>query len=94
MTIDVKGGNRRALKLMIEQPRTQTFKTGPDTVFLCWAKRIPTVIDASGLEDCGRIVVRIRAATGLSLADVEATPAKRVAGHEPRTQEPTQNAQA
>ncbi len=95
VTIDVKGGNRRALKLMIgPSGSTQTFTTGADTVFLCWAKRIPTVIEADKLKDCGRIVIRIRAAAGLSLADVEKTPATRVAGHEPRAQETSQNTQS
>ena len=43
VTIDVKGGNRRALHLMIGQGTTQTFTTGDETVFLYWAHRIPTV---------------------------------------------------
>ena len=47
MTIEVTGGNQHALRLMIGQDGPQTFATGGETVFLRWAQRIPTVIDAS-----------------------------------------------
>lgn len=94
VTIDVKGGNRHALRLMIGQGAQQTFSTGPETVFLHWAQRIPTVIDASKLKVGDRIVIRIRADRGATLAAVEATPAKRVADREPRSQEANQSAQA
>jgi hypothetical protein len=94
VTIDVKGGNRRALQLMLPPtPSRQTFLTNGDTVVLHWAQRIPTVIDVSGLKG-DRIVIRIRAAGGLDLAAVEAVPAKRVADHEPKAQEASQSAQA
>ena len=65
VTIDVKGGNRRALRLMIGQTSTQSFSIGDETVFLHWAHRIPTVIDASSLKAGDRIVVRVRADGGL-----------------------------
>ena len=94
VTIDVKGGNRHALKLMIGQAAQQTFATGPETVFLHWAKRIPTVVDAAGLEAGDRIVIRIRADRGSTLAEVEATAARRVADREPKAQESNQSAQA
>ena len=94
VTIDVKGGNRRALHLMIGQSTRQTFTTGDETVFLFWAHRIPTVVDASSLKAGDRIIVRIRAAGGSSLATVEATPAKRVADREPKAQESNQNNKA
>jgi hypothetical protein len=94
VTIDVKGGNRRALRLMIGQPSQQAFSTGPETVYLHWAHRIPTVIDASGLKVGDRIVVRVRADRGASLAEVEATAARRVADREPKAQEANQDAQA
>lgn len=94
VTIDVKGGNRHALRLMIGQPSRQSFSTGPETVFLHWAHRIPTVIDAAALKPGDRIVIRIRADRGSTLAAVEATAARRVADREPRAQESNQNAQA
>jgi len=92
VTIDVKGGNRRALKTMIGQTATQSFSFGVDTVFLKWDHRVPTVIDASKLVAGDRIVVRVRADGGLSLGDVESTPAKRIADREPKSQEANQNA--
>jgi hypothetical protein len=52
------------------------------------------VIDPLQLRAGDRIVVRVRADGGLSLAAVEATAAKRVADREPRGQESNQNAQA
>jgi len=94
VTITVKGGNRHALRLLIGQAAQQTFATGPETVFLHWAKRIPTVIDATKLEAGDRIVIRVRADRGSTLAQVEATPAKRVADREPKAQETQQSAQA
>ena len=54
MTIDVKGGNRRALRLMIGQTSTQSFSFGAETVFLNWSHRIPTVIDASSCTPATR----------------------------------------
>jgi hypothetical protein len=94
VTIDVKGGNRRALRLMIGQAAQQAFTTGDDTVFLHWEHRIPTVVDASALKPGDRIVVRVRAPQGSTLAQVESTPAKRVADREPKGQEENQSAQS
>jgi hypothetical protein len=94
VTIGVKGGNHHALRLMIGNGATQTFATGPETVFLHWAHRIPTVIDAKGLHEGDRIIIRVRADRGSTLAEVEATAARRVADREPKSQEATQSAQA
>ena len=63
-------------------------------MFLHWAHRIPTVIDASKLKAGDRIVIRVRADRGATLAEVEATAAKRVADREPKAQEANQSAQA
>ena len=94
ITITVKGGNRPALRLLIGKPGDQTFTTGPETVFLHWAKRIPTVIDASKLKVGDRIVIRVRADRGSTLEQVEATVAKRVAAREPRNHEANQSNQS
>ncbi len=94
VTINVTGGNHLALHSMIGQPAGQSFATGSETVFLHWAQRIPTVIDATQLKPGDRIIVRVRADRGLSLAQVEAVAAKRVADREPKAQEANQNAQA
>jgi hypothetical protein len=94
VAIDVAGGNRHALRLLIGQPARQTFATGGETVFLRWASRVPTVIDASKLKEGDRVVVRVRAPKGATLQAVEATAAKRVAAHEPKAQERSQSAQS
>jgi hypothetical protein len=94
VTIDVTGGNRHALRLMIGQAARQSFATGEETVFLKWSQRVPTVIDASKLTAGDRIIVRIRAAAGATLQTVEATAAKRVADREPKQQEQSQSAQS
>ena len=94
VTIDVKGGNDRALRLMIGQGARQSFSTGDATVFLRWANGVPTVIDASKLTAGDRIVIRIRAAGRSSLQAVEGTAATRVGDREPKAQEASQNAQA
>lgn len=94
VSIDVKGGNRRALRLMIGQQAGQSFSTDGGTVFLRWDNRIPTVIAIGDLKEGDRIIVRVRADKGSTLAEVEATPAVRVAAREPRSQESNQNDQA
>ena len=63
-------------------------------MFLHWEQRIPTVVDATKLKVGDRIVIRVRADRGSTLAQVEATPAKRVADREPKAQEAQQSAQA
>jgi len=94
VTIDVKGGNRPALKLMIGQDARQSFSTGDATVFLRWANRVPTVIDASKLTAGDQIVIRVRAAGGPTLQAVEATAATRVGDREPKAQETSQSVQS
>ncbi len=94
VTLDVKGGNRPALRLLIGQSARQTFATGDETVFLHWEGRIPTVTQAANLEVGARVIVRIRADRGSTLAQVEATAAKRVAEHEPAAQQNAQNARS
>lgn len=82
VTVDVNGGNRRAMRLLIGASRSETFSTGDGTIFLLWQGKVPTVIDASKLVVGDRIVVRIRAAATSSLADVEATAANHVGDRE------------
>jgi hypothetical protein len=83
VTVDVSGGNRRAMRLMIGADRSETFSTDGGTIFLLWVGKVPTVIDASKLVVGDRIVVRIRAAAKSSLAQVEATAANHVGDREP-----------
>lgn len=83
LALDVSGGNHRALRLLLGQPGSQTFAFGPETIFLRWQGKVPTVIDASQLRVGDRITVRIRAAAGSTLAQIEATAAVHVGEHEP-----------
>ena len=84
VTVHVTGGNGRALRLLIGSPADQSFTFGDGTIFLLWQGKVPTVIDASKLLVGDRIVIRIRAPRGASLADVEATPANHIGDREPR----------
>ena len=83
--VHVTGGDRRALRLLIGSSADQTFTFGDETIFLLWQGKVPTVIDASKLVVGDRIVVRIRAAKGASLGDVESTPANHIGDREPAT---------
>jgi hypothetical protein len=85
VTVDVTGGNHRAMRLMIGAASTETFSTGDGTIFLLWMGKVPSVIDASKLVVGDRIVIRIRAAAKSSLAQVEATAANHVGDREPAT---------
>jgi len=83
VTVHVIGGDRRALRLLIGNSPDQTFTFGDETIFLLWQGKVPTVIDASKLVVGDRIVIRIRAAGGASLGDVESTPANHIGDREP-----------
>jgi hypothetical protein len=83
VTVHVTGGDRRALKLLIGQSGDQTFTVGGETIFLLWQGKVPTVIDASKLVVGDKIIVRIRAPKGSSLAQIEATAANHVGDREP-----------
>jgi hypothetical protein len=83
VNLHVTGGDGRAMKLLIGQSADQTFTVGGETIFLLWQGKVPTVIDASKLVVGDRIVVRIRADKGSTLAQIEATAARRIGDHEP-----------
>jgi hypothetical protein len=83
VTVHVTGGDHRAMKLLIGQSADQTFTVGGETIFLLWQGKVPTVIDASKLVVGDKIVVRIRAPKGSSLAQVEATASNHVGDREP-----------
>ena len=83
VTVDVTGGNHRAMRLLLGQSRNQTFTIGDSTIFLLWQGKVPTVIGAADLKSGDRITVRIRAPRLSSLSDVENTPARHVGEHEP-----------
>jgi hypothetical protein len=83
VTVNVTGGNHRALRLLLGAGGSQTFTYGDDTIFLLWQGKVPTVIDASKLVVGDKIVVRIRASAGSSLGQVEATAANHIGDREP-----------
>ncbi len=83
VTVNVAGGNRHALRLMIGQPAEQSFAFDSETIVLLWQGKVPTVISPAQLKVGDRFVVRVRADRGSTLAQVEATPAARLGDREP-----------
>src|SRR5438067_2332420 len=83
VTLDVRSGNRLALRVLIGQPTQQSFTYGPETIFLLWQGKVPTVISPAQLKVGDHVTVRIRAPRGLTLAQVESTPAVHIGEHEP-----------
>ena len=81
--MDVAGGNRNALRLMVGQPASQTFAFDADTIVLLWQGKVPTVIFPSQLKVGDRFVARVRAPRGSTLAQVESTPAAHLGDREP-----------
>ena len=83
VSLDVRGGNRRALRLLLGSARTQTFAVGESTIFLLWQGKLPSVIELADLKAGDAVAIHVRAGAGSSLSQVEATPAAKVAEHEP-----------
>jgi hypothetical protein len=83
VTIDVRGGNRRALRLLIASSRTQTFAVGDSTIFLLWQGKVPTVTKLADLKVGDKVAIHVRVKAGSTLDQVEATPAAKVAEREP-----------
>jgi hypothetical protein len=83
VTVNVTGGNHRAMRLLLGAGASQSFAYGDSTIFLLWQGKVPTVIDPTKLVLGDRIVVRIRAAAGSSLAQVASTAANHVGDREP-----------
>lgn len=78
VTVDVRGGDRRALRLLVGRSSSQTFAVGGGTIFLVWQGKVPNVIDLGRLTVGQRVEVKIRAPKGATLADVEAAAAAKV----------------
>jgi hypothetical protein len=83
LIVDVAGGNRRALRLLVGQSSAQSFAVGPNTQYLRWAHGVPTVVTQDNLAEGDQLTMRIRAPRGSSLAQLLATPANNVADHGP-----------
>jgi hypothetical protein len=83
LIVDVAGGNRRALRLLVGQSSAQLFAVGPNTQYLRWAHGVPTVVTQDNLAEGDQLTLRIRAPRGSSLAQLLATPANNVADRGP-----------
>jgi hypothetical protein len=83
VTLNVHGGNARAMRLLVGQPTSETFTVGANTIFLLWQGKVPTVISLGELKIGDSVVVRIRAKKGSTLAQVESTAAAHVGDREP-----------
>jgi hypothetical protein len=89
LLVDVAGGNRPALRLMIGQSSGQSFAVDSNTEYLRWVHGVPTVVSQSNLAAGDQLTLRIRAARGSSLAQVESKPANIVADRGPSPGHPT-----
>lgn len=83
VAVTVRGGNRRAIRLMMGQSGSQTFTVGGSTIYLLWQGKVPTVISLGDLKTGDAVAVHVRADAGSTLAQVESTAAVKVAEHEP-----------
>ena len=83
LLVDVAGGNRPALRLLVGQSSAQAFAVGANTQYLRWARGVPTVVSLDNLAEGDQVTLRIRAPRRSSLAQVESTPAAVVADHGP-----------
>jgi hypothetical protein len=86
VSVDVRGGNRRALRLLLGSSPTQTFAVGGSTIYLLWEGKVPTVTDRSDLKVGDKVVIHVRAKAGSTLGQVTATLAAKVAEHEQAAQ--------
>jgi hypothetical protein len=79
IAVDVNGGNRVALKKLVGQSDSASFAVDAGTQYLRWAHGVPTVVTESNLVAGDRVSVRVVADRHASLAQIEATAARRVA---------------
>src|SRR5436189_3791128 len=83
--VDVKGGNKPALRKLLGQGRTQQFAVDSNTQYIRWTHGVPTVVPESNLVAGDRVSVRVRSPRQSSLAQIEATSAGRVADSGPNS---------
>jgi hypothetical protein len=77
--VDVNGGNKPALRKLLGQGHTQQFAVDSNTQYIRWTHGVPTVVPESNLVAGDRVSINVRAPRTDSLAQIEATPAWRVA---------------
>jgi hypothetical protein len=61
VTLTVRRGNLRALRLLSGQSATQTFAVGSSTIYLLWQWKVPSVISLSDLKVGDAVAVHVRA---------------------------------
>jgi hypothetical protein len=83
LLVDVAGGNKRALRLLVGQSPGQAFAVGPNTQYLRWSRGVPTVVTQDNLAEGDQVTVRVRAPRSSTLAQVEGTPAAVVSDRGP-----------
>jgi hypothetical protein len=83
VTLTVHGGNRRATRLLIGRPKSETFTVDGNTIFLLWQGKVPTVISLGQLKVGDSTTIRIRARNHAGLAQVLSTAAVHVGDREP-----------
>jgi hypothetical protein len=81
--VDVKGGNKPALRKLLGQGRTQQFAVDSNTQYIRWTHGVPTVVPESNLVAGDRVSVHVRTARSASLAEITSTAAARVADRGP-----------
>jgi hypothetical protein len=79
IAVDVNGGNRAALKKLVGQSDSADFAVDAHTQYLRWAHGVPTVVPESNLVAGDKVSVRVVSDRHASLAQIEATAARRVA---------------
>jgi hypothetical protein len=77
--VQIDGGNHAALRALLGQSQDQTFTLGAKTEILVWSHGVPHVAAVTDLKQGDDVTVRVRAAFGASLAEIEGTPAGIVA---------------
>ena len=90
ISVDVNGGNRLALKKLVGQSDDANFAVDANTQYLRWTHGVPTVVPESNLLAGDRVSVRVFADRRASLAQIEATAARRVADSGTAGRFPTQ----
>jgi len=77
--LQVEGGNRPALRALLGQSQDQTFSIGTGTEILVWVNGVPHVGGLVDLHQGDWVAVRVRAAAGSTLSQIEGTDARIVA---------------
>jgi hypothetical protein len=90
LAVDVNGGNRRALRKLVGQSDDANFAVDARTQYIRWTHGVPTVVPESNLLAGDRVSVRVVTDRHASLAQIEGTPASRVADTGPGGRFPRQ----